>query len=187
MDSQRRNEINECILGIKKRDDASLIRLYNLIGHTIRAISIKYLRTKVDAEDLEQDFWAKIYDIADGFKYYNNGFGYLCKVMTNMARNRYKQIYGNKKYVVAPINYDILSSFDESTMVENIDDMLAVHKAMGALDDSEKLVMQLVIFEDKTIMQIAKEIRMSKSQVGRIKKAAEEKLKDKLSQYILGK
>ncbi len=184
MERQKKNEINECIAGIKKRDNASLIKLYSLVGHTVRAIALKYLKNEPDAEDLEQDFWAKIYDIADEFSYLGNGFSYLCKVITNMAINRYRQIYGEKKHIIEAIDYDDIHSFDESAVTENLDDIIAVRKALEKLTKIEKLVMQLVVFEDKTIVHIAKELGMSKSHVGRIKKEAEEKLKLFLSDYL---
>jgi len=187
MDKQTKAEINECLVRIKKGDNDSLVRLYNLAAHSIRFIALKYLKNEQDAEDLEQDFWADIYDIADGFSYFKNGFGYLCKVMTRMALNRYKKIHGEKSHTVDAVDYNQVLAFDENAAAQNLDDRIAVQKALDKLSQTERLIMQLIIFEDKTIMQIAKELNISKSQVGRIKKKAEEKLKNELSEYKTGK
>ncbi len=187
MDKQTKAEINECLFGIKKRDRDSIVRLYELIAHSIRFIALKYLKNEQDAEDLEQDFWADIYDIADGFSYFKNGFGYLCKVMTRMALNRYKKIHGEKQRAVEAVDYSRILAFDENAAAQNLDDRIAVQKALDKLTPTERLVMQLIIFEDKTIMQIAKELNISKSQVGRLKKKAEDKLKKELTEYETGK
>lgn len=57
---------------------------------------------------------------------------------------------------------------------------MAVQNAINRLEPDERIVIQLSAFEDKTITQIAKEIGMSKSAVGRLKLSAQEKLKNYL-------
>lgn len=187
MEKGKKLKINKCLKGIQNRDEKSLILLYDLVAHSIRYIALKYLKKEQDAEDLEQDFWADIYNIADNFKYFKNGFSYICQVMTYMALNRYKKIHGELARTVDVIDYNKIQVFDDNIIVEKLDDKIAVQNALTKLDYQEQVIMQLIIFEDKTIMQIAKELGMSKSQVGRIKKDAQEKLKIELSFYKLGK
>ena len=67
MDTQDKQEITMALLAIKNREEYAVERLYKLVGHTIRYIAFKYLKNIEDAEDLEQDFWADIYRIADKF------------------------------------------------------------------------------------------------------------------------
>lgn len=57
MDVKKRNEITNCLKGVKNGDERALVSLYDLISPTLRFISLKYLRNETDAEDLEQDFW----------------------------------------------------------------------------------------------------------------------------------
>ena len=154
-----------------------------MIGHSIRFIALKYLKNEEDSEDLEQDFWANIYSIADRYTYISNGFSYLCKIMNNMAINRYKKLHGEKQHIVEVVDYNRIHLFDENETIANLDDRIAVQKALDKLDSMEHQVMQLIIFEDMTIEQISKELKISKSKVGRIKLVALEKLKQELSQY----
>ena len=187
MDIQKKSAINNCLIGIKKRDDESLYKLYSLIGHTVKYIALKYLQDKSEAEDLEQDFWANIYDIADKFNYIGNAFNYLCKTMTRMALNRIAKLGVERSRVVEVVDYKIINSFDEDETIAAMDDKVAVQRAFDKLDSLEQKILQLTMFEDKTIVQIAKELKVSKSKVGRIKLMAREKLKNELNQYLLGK
>ena len=49
---------------------------------------------------------------------------------------------------------------------------------MQMLDVHEKIIIQEIYFEDKSIRQIAKDIGMSKSKVGRLKQSALKKMKN---------
>ncbi len=183
MDKQTKKIINKCLQEIKKRNNKYIDILYYLIAHRLRYIALKYLRNEEDAFDVVQDFWADIYENAKNFTYEDNGFSYLCRIMTCMSINRFNKIHGEKQKAVEFTEISQIILFDELALVENLDYKIVVKKAMLNLDPVEQAVMQLIIYEDKTIMQIAKILNMSKSKVGRIKLAAEEKLKNELSEF----
>lgn len=177
MDVKKRNEITNCLKGVKNGDERALVSLYDLISPTLRFISLKYLRNETDAEDLEQDFWIHISKIAEKFSYFQNAYSYLCKVMTNMAINRYKKLHDGKEVCIEYVDYNKIYSYEDT---ESADRRMAVQNAINRLEPDERIVIQLSAFEDKTITQIAKEIGMSKSAVGRLKLSAQEKLKNYL-------
>lgn len=181
MDRQKKTAINTCIMGIKRRDEKSVDVLYDLIGHTIRYIALKYVKNEEEANDLEQDFWANIYNIADGYTYFENGFGYLCKVMNNMATNRVSKYGDESKRTISFVDYRDIQVFDEATVIDKVNDRIVVEKALDKLKDLERIVIQLSVFEDKTLFQISKELKLPKSTVGRIRQKACEKLKKELS------
>ena len=62
---------------------------------------------------------------------------------------------------------------------------MTVQNAINSLDKDEQIVLQLGVFEDKTIHQIAKELNMSKSAVGRLKLSAQDKLKKMLEKEVM--
>lgn len=188
MDIQNKVEINNCILAIKRRDSEAVQKLYHLVGHTIEFIARKYLTLQQDYEDLIQDFWADIYNIADGFYYFKNGYSYLSRFMTNRAINRYKQIYGEKKHIIEPVEYEYNPIPDVTDVIENVNLRLTVQKALKKLSKKERIIIQLIFFEKKTIESIAKEIDMPRATVGRIKLQALDKLKiDKDINDLVGK
>lgn len=179
MEKQEKIEINNSLMAIKNRDSNAIAKLRSLAGHSLWFIARKYLKKLEDAQDLFQDFWADIYDIADGFSYFKNGYSYICKVMTNRAINRYRQIHGEKEFVIEYVDFsNIPSSYNNDIL--DLESRLAVEQAFKRLTPTERIIMQLRIYEDKSIVQIAKELKMSKSDVGRKKLEAEEKLKREL-------
>jgi len=168
---------------IKNGNDKYVDILYYLIAQRLRYIALRYLRNEEDVRDIVQDFWADIYENAKNFAYEENGYSYLCRIMTCMSINRYNKIHGERQKVVEFTETSHINPFDELAFVENLDYKIAVKKALLNLDPIEQAVMQLIIYEDKTIEQIAKILKVSKSKVGRAKLAAEEKLKKDLSEF----
>lgn len=186
MDTQDKQEITMALLAIKNREEYAVERLYKLVGHTIRYIAFKYLKNIEDAEDLEQDFWADIYRIADKFFFLKNGFGYICKVMNNMAVNRYKKLHRTNRIEVSYVDYAKIDGA-RFNFVGEIDDLILIREEIAKLEEKERIILQLTYFEDMTIMQIARELKMSKSVVGRIKIAAINKLKKEFETLNVGK
>ncbi len=181
MNADKKKLINKCLIGIKNRDKECLDLLYDLIAPTIRYISLKYLKNTNDADDLVQDFWADIFRLADNFVLIQNGFRYLCKAMTRKALNRCEKIGREKNKFVELVEYDKLKNNEIINFTPEIDLKIAVESVMEELDEIEKIVVQKTYFEDKAIREIAKELKCSKSQVGRIKLEAQDKLKQGLT------
>lgn len=186
MNIQDKQEITKALLAVKNREEYAVERLYELVGHTIRYIAFKYLKNIEDAEDLEQDFWADIYRIADKFFYFKNGFGYICRVMNNMAANRYKKLYRTNRIEVSYVDYTQIDGTGFNC-VDEIDELILIREEIGKLEEKERIILQLTYFEDMTIMQIARELKMSKSVVGRIKISAINKLKKRFEVLNVGK
>ena len=161
--------------------------LYYLIAHKLKFIALKYLRNEEEAKDIEQNFWADIYKNAKNFKYADNGYSYLCRIMKCMSINRYNQIQTERHHTVEDIETSLIDPFDEDTYIDKLDNRIAVQKALDNLEPKERAIMYLIVYDDKTIEQVAKDLKMSKSKIGRIKLVAEEKLKKELSAMGLGK
>lgn len=183
MEEQTKKLINKCLIEITNGNDKYVDILYYLMAQSLRCIALRYLKNEEDARDVVQDFWADIYENAKNFTYEYNGYSYLCRIMTCMSINRYNKIHGERQKVVEHIETSHINPFDELSFVENFDYKIAVKKALLNLDPIEQAVMQLIIYEDKTIVQIAKMLKMSKSKVGRVKLTAEEKMKKDLSEF----
>lgn len=187
MDEQTKKIINKCLMKIKNGNKKYVDVLYYLIAHKLKFIALKYLRNEEEAKDVEQSFWADIYKNAKNFKYADNGYSYLCRIMKCMSVNRYNQIQTERHHTVEDIETSLIGTFDENTFIDNLDNRIAVQKALDNLEPKERAVMYLIVYDDKTIEQVAKDLKMSKSKVGRIKLVAEEKLKKELSAMGLGK
>lgn len=185
MDKDRKDTINKYLLGVKSGDDFSLDFLYEEISPTIRHIALKFLKNDFDADDLVQDFWADIYKIARGFIFSINAFSYLCKVMTRRAINRCKSLNRRKINQIQYVEYKKLglAAGDGKTSEQN----LHIEAAMSKLSETEIAIIQLTYFEEKTVREIAKELKKSKSHVSKLKINAVDKMKAELDEKFVDK
>lgn len=182
---ERKDAINKYLLGVRSGDKLCLELLYEEISPTVRYIALKYLKNEADADDLVQDFWADIYKISAGFISLQNAFGYLCKVMTRRAINRYKALSRQKERIVRYVDYEIMGTYTLDMEQLEIND--AVETAMKKLTETERIIIQLTYFEEKTVRAIAKELKISKSQVSKLKIAAIEKMKSEMEDFFVDK
>ncbi len=199
MNQKTKEDINYYINGIKRGDKFCLDSLYYAISPSVRHIALKYLKNQQDADDLVQDFWADIYKISLGFVFNKNGFSYLCKVMTNRALNRYKKLHNERCRKVEYVDYENFYSesaapdkgsslaAEENNLIsasERKEQDQIIDKAIAQLPELERIIIQSIFFEYKTIRQIAKELNISKSLAGKLKQSAINKLKEKLGDFF---
>ena len=181
MTEEKRMSINECLAEIRKTGKIEYVeRLYGLMITSLRHIALKYMHDEALAGELIQDFWADIYQIADGFVFHRNGYAYLCRVMSNRAINKYRRLKMERAYV-SYVDYSELDA-SRGMQTEQVDLMLTVERAMKMLGDTERIIIQSTYFENKTVRQIADELGLSKSKVGRLKDEALLRLKDFLTE-----
>lgn len=181
MENKTKKEINECLSSIRESCDMqSVCRLHSLAGGVFRHIALRYLCNSHDADDLVQDFWADIFQIASKYRYNFDAYAYLCRTFTNMAINRAIKNGRDVSRALNYVDYENVAS-DGGKCMENVILNNSIQSAMASLDEEEKSVVQLTYFEDKTVREIAKMLDKSKSQIARVKKTALAKLKNKLA------
>ncbi len=188
MDKATKELINQYLKGIKAGDNECLELLYSRISANLRHIALKYLKNADDADDLVQDFWADIYKTAKGFVFSQNGFSYLCNTMTWMAINRCKKLHKEShKNSDIYVNY---SAFEQGSYNEKFDQSeqnILINNAINKLSEVERIIIQLVFFEDKSTRGIARELKISKSLVSKLKIKAMDKLKHELETIFVDK
>ncbi len=173
MYSEKIFKINRCLEDIKNYGNVEKVsNLYALVGPAIRYIALKYMKDSDAANDLIQDFWADIYNIANDFKYLSNGFNYLCRVMTNRAINEYRNITRQNEYVMKYVPYENYVIINEVDIDDFIYARQLVNKAMSYLNEQEKIIIQETYFLGKTIREIAREMGISKSYTHKLKQRA---------------
>lgn len=180
MENNRKKEINKCLMSIKSDHDMqSVFDLHSLIGGVFRHIALRYLSNTQDADDVVQDFWANIFEIASKYHYNTNAFAFLCKAFKNSVLNYCikKGKEANRK--VYYVNYENFAS-DNGKLIENVVMENSIDIAVSNLSEEQKSVIQLTYFEDLTIREIAKLLNKSKSQIARIKQSALGELKQTL-------
>lgn len=180
MEKVNQQAVNNCLVEIKKGDRESVNKLYELVAPSIRYIALQYADNSFDADDLVQDFWRDIFRIAEKFINIRNGYAFLCRVMQRRALNYYKKNKARKKKNVGFIDYSLIA-YDANVDFALVELKTAVEKAIAYLDENEKIVIQLSYFMNLTVRDIAAKLGLPKSNVGRLKISAENKLREKLS------
>lgn len=161
---------------IQVRDMSCMDDLYNFFSKTVRSIALKYLRNKEEADDLVQEFWRDIYEIADSYHGANALF-YLKKVVKNRALNQLKVL--NRKLENETDLYEAyIHDSDRCLSVEQLILKNDVIRALNTLPPDEKAVINMVIYERATVREIAFELKISVPKAERLRQAAMETLKD---------
>ena len=159
MEKVNQQAVNNCLVEIKKGDRESVNKLYELVAPSIRYIALQY---------------------AEKFINIRNGYAFLCRVMQRRALNYYKKNKARKKKNVGFIDYSLIA-YDANVDFALVELKTAVEKAIADLDENEKIVIQLSYFMNLTVRDIAAKLGLPKSNVGRLKISAENKLREKLS------
>lgn len=174
---EKYKKINECLLQLQKHGTGEYVEaLYDLIGPTIRHIGLKYLHDPDMTDDFVQDFWADIYKIADQYIFSFHAYGFLCKTATNRAIDYYRRLRGEAARI-SYVDYSQYPQLYADKMPQDYALHLSIGQAMAQLQEEQRIIIQSMYFEDKTIRQIASELKTSKSQVDRLKKQALEQLR----------
>ena len=181
MDKETKKIINELLTKVRQGDDDSISRLCELMSPTIRYIALKYFKNESEADDLVQDFWCGIKKFADGYVFKKNAYSYLCRVMNRQAINRLKKLKRQVENEKAFVDYSKVNNYQTDETLETIELRNDLNNAMLKLTDKQQIIIQEIFFEGKTIRQVAKNLGISKTHVGRLKNEAIETLKNELS------
>lgn len=182
MAGNKKQAIERCLKNISDGDRGAVEILYDLTQSGLYFTAFRYLHNEHDAEDLMSEFWTNIYDIAKKYRFSFNAYGYLNKTIANMALMRLRK---KKRLLNAetPLTPEILEryeavSFDGSDGKVYLGELRAsFDKGFALLSYVEKSVIYLIYWEKRSIRDCARILKISKSQIGRIKKEAVEKLK----------
>lgn len=109
--------------------------------------------------------------------------------MTNRALNRRRNLVSENNCVELTeyIDYRAVDNFASDDTAEGVHTRMVVEEAMQSLNDKERAVLQRIYFEGKTLREIAKELKVSKSTVGNLKESASDKMKSAIAAADLDK
>ena len=175
--NDRKKKVNDCLLQLQKHGTGEYVEaLYDLMGPTIRHIGLKYLHDADLTDDFVQDFWADIFRITDQYLFSFNAYGFLCKTAANRAID-YCRRHKREAAHIAYVDYGQWQHRDRNADPDTQILTLSVEHALQKLPEVQRIIIQSTYFEDKTVRQIASELKISKSQVDRLKKQALEQLR----------
>lgn len=152
--------------------------VYNQYFSMIYRISLLYLRSAEDAEDMVQDVFLKLLDKKSDFNGDEHRKSWLIKVTKNACKDINKSFWKSRR-----VN---IESLPELTNEKKDSDLYYVLESLLLLPDKYKIVLYLFYYEDYCIKDISKILNRKEStiqtQLSRGRKLLKKKLGRELSE-----
>lgn len=171
-------ELLELIRICKTGNRRGQTRLYERFTPMLYAVALRYTNTQVDATDVLQEAWVKIFRHLDSFTEHNSFEGWMRRIVINTAITHYRR---NLKHVhhadidevhATPADFD---AFKESDFTAE-----ELMQAIAELPTGYGLVFQMYIIEGYKHKEIAEmlgiDLNTSKSQLSRARRYLQEVL-----------
>jgi RNA polymerase sigma factor (sigma-70 family) len=172
---QYKMSIEDLIEGCKKEDKVCQRELYNMFAGKMMAVCIRYAKDRMEAEDILQDGFIKLFDNVSNFRKEGSFEGWVKRIFVNTALNKIR----NKRYDFKEIdNISLNLSFDDfliEKMSEN--DILEL---INTMPEGYKYVFNLFAIEGFSHKEIADSLGIeeasSRSQYSKAKKYLQQKI-----------
>lgn len=141
--------------------------LHAFLGNRIRFIALKYMKNSFDADDETQSFWSEIGVYCAKCGYFTNAADYLCTCFENQCRMRLRA----QKRQAKTVSLEDVENYEAGTKYDLTMRQYALkqsfERAAKQMTEEERLVFALVCYEEKSVREIASELRLSRSHVER--------------------
>lgn len=168
----------ELIQGCIREDRECQLELFNLYAGKMLTVTRRYARHHLEAEDLLQDAFIKVFNNLDRFEGKGSFEGWIRRIVVNTALKNYnrssfkKENIGLPEYHDTPVNPEAISNLGEEELLKEI----------AALPDGYRIVFNLYVIEGYSHKEIAEELGIgestSRSQLVKARKMLQERLAD---------
>lgn len=145
--------IEECLISLANGNIDAMDLLYETIKKDIYAFALSKVKNKLDADDILQDTFIRIYENAKLYTPMGKPLAWIVKIETNVI-NRYFQV----KSKDALVNEDVVINTVSDTNADPIDSKIKneyVKTLLSKLNDFEREVITLHIVSDMKFKDIA--------------------------------
>ena len=165
-------DILELIEKCKAGDRRAQFDLYGRFSGLMFAVSLRYTNTRIDAEDVVQNAWVKIFSKLDTFSENNSFEGWMRRIVVNTAITLYRK---NKKHAnQADISEVLATPADIDASKECDFTREELENAISRMPEGYGVVFKLYVIDGYKHKEIAEmlniEVNTSKSQLSRAKK-----------------
>ncbi len=165
------DEIEEIIAGCVKGKKAAQDQLYKKFSGLIFGICLRYTKNRMEAQDVTQDVFVKIYNNIHTYHHDGSFEGWLRRIAVNTSITNYRK---NQKHAYQEDINDILRVKDEPVAVNELDytaeEMMS---CIQKLPHGYKTVFSMYVIEGFMHKEISEmlgiDINTSKSQLSRAK------------------
>jgi len=145
---------------LKRNSESAFVELYNMYSPVLFGICLRYSKERVDAEDILQESFIKIYENIQGFKSEGSLEGWLKRIVVNVSINHYrKKIKENVVSTDGEVTY-------EEIIPENVFSELTSKELIGLiqrLPEGYRMVFNLYVIEGFKHNEIAEMLGYTES------------------------
>lgn len=150
------NEINEYLKRIKD-GERCLEKFFDALSGHIRFIAYNYLVNKSFVDDVVNSTFCKILDNINKFDERLNGKAWVSKIAQNEAYAINNRERKHNHVSLEEISEEVVCTTDDSSRLEFV---ASLHNALSKLDERDRQIVELRIFEDMTFEEIANKFNM---------------------------
>lgn len=185
----------QLMLKCQKGDQVAFEQLLDKYKTSVINTIYRFIGDKIEAEDLAQEVFLKIYNTRRRYKPKAKFSTWLFRITTNLCLN---QIRDHKKYASQTISLDERLETEEGERSLEIEDVhqsgpsdalvrqeleQAVHRAINALPQNQKMAVILRRYQDLSYQEIAEALNCSVLSVKSLLFRAKENLRQNLKDY----
>lgn len=166
----------ELIISCKKGDRKAQKDLFNRFASKMYVLCLRYARHRLEAEDIMQDAFIKVFKNLDQFQFKGSFEGWVKRIMINTALKNYQKSSFQKEEI------GIHDSYNESSSAKAYSNLgqQELLKLINDLPNGYKLVFNLYAIEGFKHKEIAKMLQIdegtSRSQLLKARKALQQKI-----------
>ena len=172
------SEILKLISLCKKGDRKAQFDLYGRYSGLLYAVALRYTNTKIDAEDVVQNSWVKIFSKLDSFSENNSFEGWMRRIVVNTAITLYRKNLKHANQLDITDVHATPRDIEASKKCDFTRDEL--ERAIARLPEGYGLVFKLYVIDGYKHKEIAEmldiEENTTKSQLSRAKKYLQNQL-----------
>ena len=172
------SEVLELISLCKKGDRRAQFDLYGRYSGLLFAIALRYTNTKIDAEDVVQTAWIKIFSKLDSFSENNSFEGWMRRIVVNTAITLYRKNLKHANQLDISDVHATPKDLEASIKCDFTREEL--ERAIARLPEGYGMVFKLFVIDGYKHKEIAEmlniEVNTSKSQLSRAKRYLQNEL-----------
>ena len=183
MDKELRILIQKCV----EHDREGQRQLYTLLSPVLYGICLKYMRNKVEADDVFQDAFIILFQKINQYKFEGSFEGWAKRIFVNEALEvlRKKQRRLHVAIENSNLNNCIEDEINGTSLALSHDKLL---KHIQQLPDNYRMIFNLYVFEGYSHSAIANKLKMaagtSKSLLSRAKSMLRAKINEELNKKV---
>ncbi len=150
----------QSIRRIQQGDKAGLKQIYEAYAAFIYSVIYDILKNRESAEDVTSDFFIKLWNVAEQYRFGGKHKAYLATIAHNMAidyirKNRHEQTTEEIQDVVDAGAAATTIGMQQETVEDSVIQDITMKEAILTLKEPEQQVLNLKIFGELTFAEIA--------------------------------